>query len=369
MDQEQVSSEENRNIKIQSASKEKKHNFKPGQLLTLIRVRFPGHVKSYPFLTGRDTPHYGQKVVAMSDRGIAVGYINSFPYEVKFEESMLPIRRIKKLATEEDVKAQVENYKKEKEAEIFCKRLIHKHELKMNLTHVEFTQFGKKCVFYFTAPARVDFRELVKDLVSELKIRIELRQISVRDRAAAVGGIGSCGRQLCCSSFLEKYGQVNIKMAKSQDLSLNFDKLNGVCGQIKCCIKYEDKVYAHKRNKLPVEGKLAICTNGDQGKVIRLHTLMECFDMITDKGVKRRYNFDQLKEKNAKFKMPDFKSFDHISDETSTIIGLSNFQEEQAIKINEELEKISEKEKGYADTVFDNLFGTKSIKEEFKLDS
>ncbi len=367
MDQSQVSSKEDTNSKSSPPKKEKKHNFKEGQILTLVRVRFPGHNKSYPFIIGNTHYQYGQKVVAMSDRGMAVGYINSFPYEVKFKESLLPLRKIKKVATDEDVENQIENYKKEKEAEVLCKRLIHKHELDMNLTHVEFTQFGKKCVFYFTAPSRVDFRNLVKDLVSELKLRIELRQITVRDRAAAVGGIGSCGRQLCCSSFLEKYGQVNIKMAKGQDLSINFDKLNGVCGQIKCCIKYEDKVYQHKKEKLPVEGKLASCVNGDRGKVIRLHTLMECFDMITDKGVKRRYNFDQLKEKNIKFKMPDFRSFDHISDETHTIIGLSGFEKEKAEQISKELEKIKKSEEGFGDETFKEMFGTASLKNEFNL--
>jgi len=343
----------------------RKHNYSAGQLLTFVRVRFPGHVKSYPFLIGKKNLHYGEKVVAMSDRGMAVGYINSFPYEIKFEEKMLPIRTISKSATDDDVKEQIENYKKEKEAEILCKRLINKHELSMNLTHVEFTQFGKKCVFYFTAPARVDFRNLVKDLVSELKIRIELRQISVRDRAAAVGGIGSCGRQLCCSSFLEKYGQVNLRMAKSQDLSINFDKLNGVCGQIKCCIKYEEEVYAEKRKKLPKDGSLVTCKNGDQGKVLKTHIIIECFDMMTDKGVRKRYNFDQLLERNAKFKMPGINEFEHISDETGTVVGYENFKVEANEKLQEELKVIEEEEKGFSDGVFQELFETTSIKDTY----
>jgi len=343
-----------------------KHNFKKGQKLKFIRVRFPGHIKSYPFVYGQKDIMYGQKVVAMSDRGMTVGYVNSFPYEVEFQESMLPIKSISKIATEKDIEEQVQNYQKEREAEITCKRVINKLKLDMNLTHVEFTQFGKKCVFYFTAPARVDFRELVKNLVGELKIRIELRQIAVRDRAAAVGGIGSCGRQLCCSSFLSKYGNVNLKMAKAQDLSINFDKLNGVCGQIKCCIKYEEEVYSHKKQGLPKNGELVTCKNGDQGKVRNILILEEQFEMITTQGIKRRYSIDQIKERNAKFKMPALDSFDHIANDTSSVKGLDEYNQRLISEREEEIKKIQESEKGYADTVFQELFDTTSIKDEFE---
>ncbi len=345
-------------------TEKKKHNFKEGQPLTFVRVRFPGHNKSYPFLIGKRTFSYGQKVVAMSDRGMAVGYINSFPYEKKFQENMLPIKSISKVATDEDIEQQKENYKKEKEAEILCKRLINKHELEMNLTHVEFTQFGKKCVFYFTAPARVDFRGLVKDLVSEIRLRIELRQISVRDRAAAVGGIGACGRQLCCSSFLDRYGHVNLKMAKNQNLTINFSQLNGVCGQIKCCIKYEDEVYAHKRKTLPQEGSFIICENGDRGYVESLHLLSEQFDMLTEKGIVRRYTVEQYKEKAPKdFKMKRKREFEHVTDERSTVIGLDEHNSEKTRKFEREIERIKSKSKGYSDRVFEELFGASTIEE------
>jgi cell fate regulator YaaT (PSP1 superfamily) len=207
------------------AEKQKDSRFKDGQLLKFVKVRFPGNARSFSFFIGNRKFIYGQKVVAMSDRGMAVGYINSFPYELAFSEELSPVRSISKVATDKDLAEQRDHYKQQKEIETVCNDLIAKHNLDMNLTHVEFTQFGKKAVFYFTAPARVDFRGLVKDLVNELKIRIELRQISVRDRAASVGGIGPCGRQLCCSSFLGKYGNVSVKMAKNQDLTLNFSKL------------------------------------------------------------------------------------------------------------------------------------------------
>ena len=184
---------------------EKESRFSEGQELTFVNVRFPGNARSFPFLLGSKTFHYGQKVVAMSDRGMTVGYINSFPYMKKFEKSMLPLRTIYKVATDEDLQKEKDLIAEEKRAERICVDLIERHKLEMNLTHVEFTQFGKKAVFFFTAPNRVDFRGLVKDLVGQLKMRIELRQISVRDRAAALGAIGPCGLQTCCSSFHKNY--------------------------------------------------------------------------------------------------------------------------------------------------------------------
>ena len=245
-----------KNFKIHDKDEINESNckFTEGQILKFVRVRFPGHAKSYAFLVGSRNLMYGQKVMAMSDRGIAVGYINSFEYELPFSKDLLPIKSINKIATDEDMTKEKEVYKRQKEIETTCQNLINKHDLQMNLTHVEFTQFGKKVVFYFVAPARVDFRGLVKDLVGELKLRIELRQISVRDRAASMGAIGPCGRELCCSSFLSKYGNVSIKMAKNQNLTLNYSKLNGVCGQLKCCLTYEEEVYEQKRKKLPNEG-------------------------------------------------------------------------------------------------------------------
>jgi cell fate regulator YaaT (PSP1 superfamily) len=192
----------------------------------------------------------------------------------------------------------------------------------MILTHIEFTQFGKKAVFYFNAPARVDFRELVKDLVYDLKMRIELRQISVRDRAAALGSVGACGMQTCCSTFLKNYGNVSIKMAKNQNLALIPSKLNGVCGQIKCCIKYEDEVYTDKRKNLPKEGQFIKTKNGDIGKVLKLNVLVEQFEMLTDLGARRNYSAGQYlgKESDAPstYRFPE--SFEHVVNETQNLI-------------------------------------------------
>ncbi len=160
-----------------SSDDNKESRFRDGQELMMIRVRFPGNAKSFPFLVGKRHFAYGQKVVAMSDRGMDVGYINSFPYAIKFNKGMLPIRSINKEATNEDLEHQRENVSKEREAELICNELIENYKLDMNITHVEIIQYGKKMVFYFNAPARVDFRNLVKDLVGRLKMRIELRQI------------------------------------------------------------------------------------------------------------------------------------------------------------------------------------------------
>lgn len=347
-----------------------KSRWTEGDEIQMVRVRFPGNSRSFPFLVGKRHFNYGQKVVAMSDRGMDVGYINSFPYSVKFKKSMLPIRSINKVADQDDILAMQGDIDRQKEAEMVAVRLIEELGLDMQITHVEIIQFGKKMVFYFTAPARVDFRELVKKLVSDLKMRIELRQISVRDRAAALGSIGACGQATCCSTFLKNYGNVSIKMAKNQNLALLPSKINGVCGQIKCCIKYEDDVYTDKRKLLPREGTFIHAANGDKGKVTKLHILIEQFDMITEKGQIRRYaksQFHQGKKLDKTYKFPD--SFQHVVNETSNVIGLDDAQAAMANSFNKGLseEEIALKNLESLDgdsneNLFDNL------KENIKID-
>lgn len=311
----------------------KDQRFTEGEALKFIRVRFPGNAKSQPFLLGKRSFIYGQKVLAMSDRGMTVGYVNSFPYERPFTKSMLPLRTISKLASQEEIDKQASYIQQEREAATTCNRLIEKYRLEMNLTHVEFMQFGKKVVFYFNAPARVDFRDLVKELVGVLKMRVELRQISVRDRTAALGAIGVCGLQTCCSSFLKNYGHVSIKMAKNQNLALIPSKINGICGQIKCCIKYEDEVYTDKRSLLPREGTFIETKNGDRGRVERLQIFIEQFDMLTDRGVRKRYarnQYDKHIKLPGEWKFPE--RFDHITNETSNVIGLAEEEKLQALR-------------------------------------
>lgn len=337
------------------------NRFKEGQILRFVRVRFPGNARSFPFLVGKRRIEYGQKVVAMSDRGMAVGYVNSFPYEVPFNKSMLPIRSISKVATSEDIVKDKEAYRQQKDAENICNDLIEHFKLDMQLTHVEFTSFGKKAVFYFIAPARVDFRDLVKDLVGKLKTRIELRQISVRDRSASIGGIGPCGRELCCSSFLTKYGNVGIKMAKNQDLTLNFSKLNGVCGQLKCCLQYEDDVYREKRSRLPKEGDIISTHTGDIGRVDRLHLLSEQFVMMTNRGVRKRFVVDLYKETLDKETANFPREFDSISDETHKVIGMDDSEAKKIKAFESEVKTYKEKAKSFADNIFESLFGDTTL--------
>lgn len=305
--------------------------YSPGQKLQLVRVRFPGNARPHTFVVGTRNYAYGQRVVAMSDRGLSVGYVNSFPYEISYHPNMGQMRSIHRAATDDDLVQQREHLARERSADQMCKELIEKHQLEMTLTHVEFTQNGKKAVFYFNAPNRVDFRSLVKDLVAQLRIRVELRQISVRDRTAALGAIGVCGLQTCCSSFLKNYGSVSIKMAKNQNLALIPTKINGVCGQIKCCMKYEDAVYVEKKKILPKEGSIIQTLEGDRGKVYRVHILIEQFEMITDQGRKRRYSVNQY---NPEVKPPEDyrfpKELPFIQDETHTVIGLEIAEQQAA---------------------------------------
>lgn len=335
--------------------------FKEGQILRFVRVRFPGNSRSFAFLIGKRRIEYGQKVMAMSDRGMAVGYVNSFPYDVPFNKGMLPIRSISKLADEEEMIKDKATYRQQKEAENICNDLIESYKLDMYLTHVEFTSFGKKAVFYFIAPSRVDFRDLVRDLVGKLKTRIELRQISVRDRSAAVGGIGPCGLELCCSSFLTKYGNVGIKMAKNQDLTLNFSKLNGVCGQLKCCLQYEDDVYREKRSRLPKEGDYIHTHTGESGRVDRLHLLSEQFDMMTNRGVRKRYVVDLYKETTDKDGAKFPNEFEFVSDETQKIVGLDEAAAKKVKEFEAEIAAMKAPAKSFADEIFENLMGAKTL--------
>lgn len=346
--------ESNANADFDAPTEESQSRYKDGEILNFVRVRFPGHTKSYPFVIGRRRVAYGQKVVALSDRGMTVGYINSFPYQLPYSPDLEPVKTLNKIATEQDIENQKQHYKREKEVETLCKDLIEKLKLDMNLTHVEFTQYGKKCVFYFIAPARVDFRDLVKELVGKLKIRIELRQISVRDRAAAIGGIGPCGLQLCCSSFLSKYGQVAIKMAKNQDLSLNSVKLNGVCGQLKCCLSYEDEAYGELRQHLPEQGSFIITLNGDMGRVERVHLIAQQFDLMTTQGVRKRFSFGMYKELAPEnFKMPE--NFEYAGDETQTVIGLEDDLRIKRQKIEKEILISDAEAKKFADDRFNEI--------------
>ncbi|MBF0300750.1 MAG: stage 0 sporulation protein [Oligoflexia bacterium] len=297
---------------------------KEGALLNFVKVRFAGNPNAIEVYIGRSKFSYGQRVVALSDRGLAIGYINSFPYQVRINKSMLPLKRILRVANSIDLQNEKNNLSRAKEAKELCSKFITLLNLNMQLTHVEFTNLGKQLVFYFFSSERVDFRELLKCLNSELKVKIELRQIYFRDRSAALGGMGPCGLQLCCNRFLFPYGKVNIKMPKNQNFTLAQDRVNGVCGQIKCCMQYEDEGYSFKRKKLPLPQTYIKTKNGDIVFVLEIYILNEYFDALTDKGKKCRYTAaqydindpDNLNSDKLKFDI----NFKRVVDETTKII-------------------------------------------------
>ncbi|MDW4285972.1 PSP1 domain-containing protein [Staphylococcus saprophyticus] len=214
----------------------------------------------------------GDWVVVESKRGLEMGRVKYAPLDVADQDVTLPLKEIVRLATEDDLLQYEKNEYDADEAMALCKETIQQHELEMRLVNCEYTLDKSKVIFNFTSDERVDFRKLVKVLAQKLKTRIELRQIGVRDEAKLLGGIGPCGRSLCCSTFLGDFEPVSIKMAKDQNLSLNPTKISGACGRLMCCLKYENDYYEEARAQLPDVGD-AIETPEGNGKVIGLNIL------------------------------------------------------------------------------------------------
>ena len=231
-------------------------------MVKVVGVKFKETGKAYFFAPGKFAPQQGQAVIVETARGLEYGTVAMTEREVGEEEIVAPLKEIVRIATEQD-KAQVEkNKKKEQEAFAICEEKILKHKLDMKLVDVEYTFDANKILFYFTAEGRVDFRELVKDLAGVFRTRIELRQIGIRDEAKMLGGIGICGRKLCCSSFLDGFHPVSIKMAKEQGLSLNPTKISGNCGRLICCLKYEQNCYDEFLKLAPAVGAIVQTPNG-----------------------------------------------------------------------------------------------------------
>lgn len=225
-------------------------------------------------------------VVVETARGLEYGKVVVGPKELDESELVSPLKPIVRIATEEDTKIYLENKEKAKETFEICQKKIKEHELTMFLIDCEYTFDRNKLIFYFTAEGRIDFRELVKDLASIFKTRIELRQIGVRDEAKSIGGLGPCGRRLCCSSWLGDFQPVSIKMAKDQNLSLNPTKISGICGRLFCCLKYEHDVYSEALEKMPTVGSIVQVPDG-KGKVIEINPLLEQAKVeLQDKNVK-----------------------------------------------------------------------------------
>ncbi|WML36489.1 stage 0 sporulation family protein [Clostridium sp. OS1-26] len=220
-------------------------------MVTVVGVRFKKAGKIYYFSPDELDVKKNNYVIVETARGVEFGECVIAPKQIGEDEIVSPLKSVIRIATQEDIDRHSENKQKEEEAFNVCLEKIQQHDLKMKLIDVEYTFDNNKVIFYFTADGRVDFRELVKDLAAIFRTRIELRQIGVRDEAKMIGGLGPCGRTMCCSTFLGDFAPVSIKMAKEQNLSLNPTKISGICGRLMCCLNYEQETYEHIRIKLP----------------------------------------------------------------------------------------------------------------------
>lgn len=215
----------------------------PDELVEIIGINFREAGKIYYFAPGEYKLAVGQRVIVDTSRGVEIGTVKVANKNVPASEIVPPLKKIIRPATPEDIEKDMKNHQAEMDAAIICKKKIAAHGLEMSLVAVEYTFDNSKLIFYFTCESRVDFRELVKDLASTFRTRIELRQIGIRDEAKMMGGLGVCGRKYCCAGFLTDFVQVSIKMAKEQNFSLNSSKVSGACGRLMCCLRYEHEIY------------------------------------------------------------------------------------------------------------------------------
>lgn len=265
-------------------------------MVTIIGVQFQKNGKLYYFDANGLDVKPGDYVIVDTVRGNDLGEVVFGPRESTEEETNQQLKKTIRIASEQDILHATENREKEKEAFSICQKKIAEHKLEMKLVSVEYAFDNSKILFFFTANGRVDFRSLVKDLASIFKMRIELRQIGVRDEAKMLGGLGPCGRPICCGSFLEQFQPVSIKMAKEQNLSLNPTKISGVCGRLMCCLKYEQEHYETTRKKMPKIGREVITPDGT-GPVTELNILKETvFVRLTngDTSEIREYPLDAI---------------------------------------------------------------------------
>ncbi|HEY5466317.1 MAG TPA: stage 0 sporulation family protein [Clostridia bacterium] len=249
----------------------------------VVGIRFHGTGKAYHFGPGDFVLHQGGMVIVETSQGVEIGQVVEEVIELPENRLQAPLKNILRIADENDLKIHQENSRKENESFAVCLAKIQKRNLPMNLVDAEYAFDGRKITFYFTADGRVDFRELVKDLAAVFRMRIELRQIGVRDEARMVGGLGVCGRELCCCSFLTDFVPVSIKMAKEQGFSMNPTKISGACGRLMCCFKYEQDAYEDAHRRLPQQGDIVMTEKG-QGVVVSVNLLKETVTIRLDLG-------------------------------------------------------------------------------------
>ena len=295
----------------------------------IVGVRFKKLGKIYFFNPKNLYIKKGDKVIVETAQGEEYGEVVIANRKVEDEKIIEPLKKVIRIANGRDHKHFEECRKKEKEAFKICQKKIKEHKLEMTLTDVEYKFDDSKILFYFTADGRIDFRELVKDLAAIYKMRIELRQIGVRDEVKRIGGNGVCGRELCCCSFLRDFEAVSIKMAKEQNLSLNPAKISGNCGRLMCCLKYESNVYEEKLKKLPNIGAI-VKTEDGEGEVENIETLKETLRVKIKDG------------DNYVFKKYNVNDVEIIKDAAKQIIYKEELEHKKEL---EELEKLEQEDK------------------------
>lgn len=290
-------------------------------MTTIIGVRFRTAGKIYFFAPGKFPVKTGDQVIVETARGVEFGNVVTGPKDVEDDMITQPLKSVIRIATEEDKRIEVKNREKEKEAFKICLEKIRKHGLEMKLIDAEYTFDNNKVLFYFTADGRIDFRQLVKDLAAIFKTRIELRQIGVRDETKILGGIGICGRCLCCHTYLSEFAPVSIKMAKEQNLSLNQTKISGVCGRLMCCLKNEQETYEELNKKLPGLGDTVTTPDGLTGTVHSVNVLRQRVKVIVeinDEKEIQEFPVDDLKfrprKKKVKVSEKELKELGNLED-------------------------------------------------------
>ena len=290
----------------------------------VVGIRFQKAGKIYYFDPCDFDLETGMHAIVETARGVEMGTVLLPPREVEDEKVIQPLKPVLRIATDEDERIVEINKEKEKEAFAICKEKILKHGLEMKLVNAEYTFDNNKLLFYFTADGRIDFRELVKDLAAVFRTRIELRQIGVRDETKILGGIGICGRPLCCKTYLSDFVPVSIKMAKEQNLSLNPTKISGVCGRLMCCLKNEQDTYEYLNSRLPSVGDVVYTKDGVKGEVQTVNVLRQQVKLVVDNGEEkelREYKIEELnfrpkKRKDVKITEEELKELEGLEDET-----------------------------------------------------
>jgi cell fate regulator YaaT (PSP1 superfamily) len=260
-------------------------------------IRFKPAGKIYEFDCGAFVLSRGDKVIVETEKGLGFGVVAVPPSSIENRTSKKPLKKVYRLASADDFMRVEQNLALEKRAYTFCLACIKKQGLQMNLFSVESTSDASRLTFFFTADGRVDFRQLVKALVKEFRVRIEMRQVGIRNQAKMCGGLGRCGREICCSAFIEKFEPVSIRMAKKQGLSLNPTKISGQCGRLMCCLTYEDNTYRQLSKNFPKIGKTLKLADG-KGKVIRHNVICNRLAVRMENGQEVELKLDQIKKKN-----------------------------------------------------------------------